>query len=64
MMDNYIYKQFENIYENVMKKGITFSEDMRLEIQKEQQKMVEQRNKWMNQNDKKQVNKKKIDEII
>lgn len=59
MMDNYIYKQFENIYENVMKKGITFSEDMRLEIQKEQQKMVEQRNKWMNQNDKKQVNKKK-----
>ena len=48
-MDNlkYDFEYFENIYENVLKKGQTFSNDIGDEIKKELEKMCKQREEWL-----------------
>lgn len=53
MSDN-IYKQFEDVYNNVMKKGVTFSKDMGDEIHKELEKMLKQREEWLKRNGEKE----------
>lgn len=47
---NYGWNYFEDIYENVMKKNITFSNEMGEHIKKEIQKMYEQREEWLKNN--------------
>lgn len=44
---NYGWDFFENIYENVLKKGQTFSYDIGDEIKKELEKMCKQREEWL-----------------
>lgn len=60
-MNSSVYKQFEDIYENVMKKGVTFSEDMGNEIHKELEKMVSQRNEWLKEHSEKENDRDKMD---
>ena len=38
---------FENIYENTLQKGETFSKEMGEEIKKEIEKMLKQREEWL-----------------
>ena len=45
--NNYGWDFFENIYDNTIKKGETFSFDMGKEIQKELEKMKKQRDEWL-----------------
>lgn len=47
---NYGWNYFEDVYENVMKKNITFSKEMGEQIKKEFQKMYEQREEWLKNN--------------
>lgn len=42
-----IYETTKDIYENVIQKGETFSNDMGKEIQKELEKMKKQRDEWL-----------------
>jgi len=42
---------FEDIYENTLKKGETFSHDMGEEIKKELEKMYKQREEWLKSRD-------------
>ncbi len=42
-----IYETTKDIYENVIQKGETFSNDMGKEIQKELEKMKRQRDEWL-----------------
>lgn len=44
---NYGWDFFEDIYENTIKKGQTFSYEMGEEIQKELEKMCKQREEWL-----------------
>ena len=39
---------FEDIYENTLKKGETFSHDMGEEIKKELEKMYKEHEEWLN----------------
>lgn len=48
--NNYGWDFFENIYDNTIKKGETFSFDMGKEIQKELEKMKKQRDEWLKNN--------------
>ena len=48
--NNYGWDFFENIYNNTIKKGETFSSDMGKEIQKELEKMKKQRDEWLKNN--------------
>ena len=53
IMDNKrcnIYETTKDIYENVIQKGETFSNDMGKEIQKELEKMKRQRDEWLKNN--------------
>lgn len=50
---NYGWDFFEDIYENTLKKGETFSHDMGEEIKKELEKMYKQRDEWLKQQKKK-----------
>lgn len=45
-----IYETTKYIYENVIQKGETFSNDMGKEIQKELEKMKKQRDEWLKNN--------------
>ena len=45
-----IYETTKDIYENVIQKGETFSNDMGKEIQKELEKMKRQRDEWLKNN--------------
>ena len=45
--NNYGWSFFENIYDNTLKKGETFSFEMGKEIQKELEKMQKQRDMWL-----------------
>ena len=44
---NYGWDYFEGIYENVLKKQVTFSEEMGEKIKKEIEKMYKQRDEWL-----------------
>lgn len=48
---NYGWDFFEDIYENTLKKGETFSYDMGEEIKKELEKMYKQREEWLKSRD-------------
>lgn len=48
--NNYGWDFFENIYDNTIKKGETFSFDIGKEIQKELEKMKKQRDEWLKNN--------------
>lgn len=50
---NYGWDFFEDIYENTLKKGETFSHDMGEIIQEELEKMKRQRDEWIKQQKKK-----------
>lgn len=50
---NYGWDFFEDIYENTLKKGETFSYDMGEIIQEELEKMKRQRDEWIKQQKKK-----------
>ena len=45
-----IYETVKNLYEDVIQKGETFSNDMGKEIQKELEKMKRQRDEWLKNN--------------
>ena len=45
-----IYETVKNLYEDVIQKGETFSIDMGKEIQKELEKMKQQRDEWLKNN--------------
>ena len=45
-----IYETTKDIYENVIQKGETFSNDMGKEIQEELEKMKRQRDEWLKNN--------------
>lgn len=51
---NYGWDFFEDIYENTLKKGETFSHDMGEEIKKELEKMYKQREEWLKNKEQKQ----------
>jgi hypothetical protein len=46
-MNNFGWDFFEDIYENTLKKGQTFSYEMGEEIKKELDKMYKQREEWL-----------------
>ena len=45
---NYDWDFFENIYDNVLKKGQTFSNEMGNTIQQELEKMYKEHEEWLN----------------
>lgn len=45
-----LYETAKHLYENVIQKGETFSNDMGKEIQKELEKMKRQRDEWLKNN--------------
>jgi hypothetical protein len=51
-IDNLGWNFFEDIYENVLKKGKTFSDDMGDVIQKELEKMQKQKEGWIKNKEK------------
>lgn len=51
-IDNLGWNFFEDIYENVLKKGKTFSDDMGDVIQKELEKMQKQKEEWIKNKEK------------
>lgn len=51
-IDNLGWNFFEDIYENVLKKGQTFSHDMGDVIQKELEKMQKQKEDWIKNKEK------------
>lgn len=51
-IDNLGWNFFEDIYENVLKKGKTFSDDMGDVIQKELEKMQKQKEDWIKNKEK------------
>lgn len=51
---NYGWDFFEDMYENTLKKGQTFSYEMGEIIQKELQKMYKQREEWLKNKQEKQ----------
>lgn len=55
---NYDWDFFENIYDNVLKKGQTFSNEMGNTIQQELEKMYKEHEEWLN---KQQENKNDTD---
>lgn len=56
--ENYDWDFFENIYDNVLKKGQTFSNEMGNTIQQELEKMYKEHEEWLN---KQQENKNDTD---
>lgn len=51
-IDNLGWNFFEDIYENILKKGKTFSDDMGDIIQKELEKMQKQKEDWIKNKEK------------
>lgn len=47
---NYGWDFFEDLYENTLKKGQTFSNEMSDVIQQELEKMYKQREEWLKRN--------------
>lgn len=45
--NNYGWKYFEDIYNNTMKKGITFSDEMGKHIKDELDRLVKEREEWL-----------------
>lgn len=52
-MENNIYDEIKNAYENVMQNGVTFSKEMGEHIQKELEKMKRQHDEWLKNKEKK-----------
>ena len=52
--DKYGWDYFQNIYDNNIRKGQTFSYEIGLEIEKEIEKMKKQKEEWLKNKDKKE----------